>query len=66
MILLYTLQGPNVFPFDNFHLKEIMVKLYELNPNVKLKAQMIEISNGWDNHKSLAVRYLLAWKTHCK
>ena len=62
MILLYTLQSPNVFPCDDFHLKEIMVKLYNLNPNVKLKAQMIEISNAWGENKSLAVRYLLAWK----
>jgi DNA-3-methyladenine glycosylase II len=62
MILLYTLQRPNVFPYDDFHLKEIMVKLYGLDPNVKLKAQMIYISNGWGEDKSLAVKYLLAWK----
>jgi DNA-3-methyladenine glycosylase II len=62
MILLYTLQRPNVFPYDDFHLKEIMVKLYGLDPNVKLKAQMIDISNAWGEHKSLAVWYLLAWK----
>ena len=66
MILLYTLQRPNVFPYDDFHLKKIMVRLYRLNPDIKLKAQMIEISNAWDEHKSLAVKYLLAWKTHCK
>ena len=62
MILLYTLQRPNVFPFDDFHLKEIMVKQYGLDPNSRLKTQMIDISNAWEKHKSLAVRYLLAWK----
>jgi DNA-3-methyladenine glycosylase II len=62
MILLYTLQRHDVFPYDDFHLKEIMVKLYGLNPNVKLKAQMLDISNAWGEHKSLAVRYLLDWK----
>jgi DNA-3-methyladenine glycosylase II len=62
MILLYTLQRPDVFPYDDFHLKEIMVKLYGLNPNVKLKAQMLDISEAWGAHKSLAVKYLLAWK----
>ena len=66
MILLYTLQRPDVFPYDDFHLKEIMVKLYNLDPNVKLKAQMIDISNDWGEHKSLAVRYLLDWKTFLK
>jgi DNA-3-methyladenine glycosylase II len=62
MILLYTLQRPNVFPYDDFHLKEIMTKLYGLNPNVKLKAQMLDIAEAWGEHKSLAVKYLLAWK----
>ena len=66
MILLYTLQRPDVFPYDDFHLKEIMVKLYNLDPNVKLKAQMIDISNDWGEHKSLAVKYLLDWKTFNK
>ena len=62
MILLYTLQRPNIFPFDDFHLKNIMIQLYGLDANVKLKAQMIEVSNAWGNDKSLAVKYLFAWK----
>jgi DNA-3-methyladenine glycosylase II len=66
MILLYTLQRPDVFPYDDFHLKEIMVKLYGLNPNVKLKAQMLDIAEAWGEHKSLAVKYLLAWKEYNK
>jgi DNA-3-methyladenine glycosylase II len=66
MILLYTLQRPDVFPYDDFHLKEIMVKLYGLNPNVKLKAQMLDIAEAWGTHKSLAVKYLLAWKEYNK
>jgi DNA-3-methyladenine glycosylase II len=66
MILLYTLERPDVFPYDDFHLKEIMIKLYGLNPNVKLKAQMLEIAETWGEHKSLAVKYLLAWKEYNK
>ena len=66
MILLYTLQRPNVFPYDDFHLKEIIVKLYGLDPNSRLKAQMLDISNAWGEHKSLAVKYLLAWKAYNK
>jgi DNA-3-methyladenine glycosylase II len=62
MILIYTLERPDVFPYDDFHLKEIMVKLYGLDPNVKLKAQMLEVAEVWGAHKSLAVKYLLAWK----
>jgi DNA-3-methyladenine glycosylase II len=66
MILMYTLQRPNVFPYDDFHLKQIMTSLYGLDPNVKLKAQMIEISEKWGDQKSLAVLYLLAWKNYQK
>lgn len=62
MILLYTLQRPNVFPYDDFHLKEIMAKLYGLNPNMKLKVQMLGIAEKWKNQKSLAVLYLLETK----
>jgi DNA-3-methyladenine glycosylase II len=62
MILLYTLQRPTIFPADDFHLKQIMVNLYNLNPNARLKAQMMDIAAMWGDHTSLAVRYLLAWK----
>ncbi len=66
MILLYTLNRPNIFPVDDFHLKQIMVSMYGLNPNSKLKAQMLAIAENWGNQKSLAVLYLLAWKKHLK
>jgi DNA-3-methyladenine glycosylase II len=62
MILLYTLQRPNVFPYDDFHLKNIMVKLYNLDEKSRLKAQMLDIASHWGEHKSLAVRYLLEYK----
>jgi DNA-3-methyladenine glycosylase II len=62
MILLYTLNRPNIFPYDDFHLKQIMVSLYGLNEKVKLKAQMLAIADNWGEQKSLAVLYLLAYK----
>jgi DNA-3-methyladenine glycosylase II len=62
MILLITLQRPNIFPYDDFHLKAIMVKHYGLNPKVKLKAQMLEIARKWKPQMSLAVLYLLETK----
>jgi DNA-3-methyladenine glycosylase II len=66
MILLYTLQRPNIFPADDFHLKEIMTGLYGLDVGAKLKKQMLSIAESWQPHKSLAVRYLLAWKEYNK
>ena len=66
MILLFTLQRPNVFPFDDFHLKQIMVSLYNLDEKVKLKAQMLQIAENWKEQKSIAVIYLFAWKQYNK
>lgn len=62
MILLYTLQRPNVFPYDDFHLKQIMVSLYGLDEKSRLKSQMIEVSELWEGQKSTAVLYLLEYK----
>lgn len=62
MILLYTLERPNVFPSDDFHLKQIMVTTYGLDPKVRLNAQMKEVAELWGDQKSMAVLYLLAWK----
>jgi DNA-3-methyladenine glycosylase II len=59
MILLYTLQRPNVFPTDDFQLKQIMTALYKFNATFKLKAQMLATAENWGNQKSLAVLYLL-------
>lgn len=66
MILLYTLQRPNVFPYEDYHLKNMMAQLYELNPKSKLKAQMLDVANEWLPYQSTAVKYILAWKEYLK
>jgi DNA-3-methyladenine glycosylase II len=66
MILLYTLERPDVFPPDDFRLKQAMTDLYGLNAQTRLKAQMLDIAQRWGAHKSLAVKYLLAWKEQSK
>jgi len=62
MILLYTLGRPDVFPADDYRLKNAMTSLYGLNPNNALKKQMLDVAEGWKGHRSLAVRYVLGWK----
>ena len=62
MLLLYNFQCPNVFPADDYHLKQLMPKLYDLDPSSRLKAQMKDVAECWSPHASLAVRYLLEWK----
>ena len=62
MIMIYTLNRPNVFSYDDFHIKQIMTKLYALDPKSKLKAQMKEVSEPWNPFKSTAFQYLIEWK----
>lgn len=62
MILLYTLQRPDIFPADDYHLKQVMTKLYGLNPESRLKANMFDVANNWKPNRSNAVLYLLEAK----
>lgn len=62
MILLYTLERPDIFPADDYHLKKIMVTKYGLEEKSKLKAQMREVAASWSPYRSYGVRYLLACK----
>lgn len=66
MILLYTLQRPNIFPVDDYHLKIIMAKVYSLNPKQNNKKAMLEIAKNWQPYQSYATRYLLAYKNFLK
>lgn len=66
MILLYTLKRNDIFPVDDYHLKNIMVSLYGLHPTKQLKFNMNEIAKHWNNQRSLAVLYLLDWKKSLK
>jgi DNA-3-methyladenine glycosylase II len=61
MISLYTLGRKNIFPVDDFRLKQVMIQVYGLHDTLKLKAQMYAVAKSWGNEKSLAVLYLLAY-----
>ncbi len=60
MILLFTLERPDIFPVDDFRLKKVMTEKYTLNSESRLKAQLLECAKPWQPYSSLAVRYLLA------
>ena len=64
MILLYSLERPDIFPSDDYHLKNLMVSLYGLNPKSRLKAQMKSVAENWSPFRSFGVRYLLAGKNY--
>jgi len=61
MILLYTLERPDVFPLQDFHLKKVMKQLYALEDK-GLSSSMKAIAAKWSPYRSYGVKYLLVWK----
>lgn len=66
MVLLYTLNRPDIFPEKDYHLGQIFTRLYGLNDKQPSTKKMLEIAAAWAPYRSLAVRYLLAWKQQAK
>ncbi|MEL7363422.1 MAG: hypothetical protein AAFN13_15205 [Bacteroidota bacterium] len=62
MVLLFTLERPDVFPVDDYHLKQIMGALYGIEPGKGQKRRMKDVAEAWRPERSRAVRLLLAWK----
>lgn len=61
MLLLYTLGRADVFTADDYHLQQIMSRLYGLEQQ-GLKTAMKSIAERWKPYRSPGLRYLLAWK----
>ena len=63
MILIFTLGRPDVFPIDDLGIQQAMIKLYSIEETGRLlKKRMLELSEPWRPHRSLATRYLWRWK----
>lgn len=65
LILLYSLGRADIFPVGDYHLKQIMEKLY-LKENEKLKHLMLTVAEKWVPYRSVGTRYLLAYKAQMK
>jgi len=59
MILMFSLNRPDVFPVGDLGIRNAMSQLYKLDRENRLK--MIEISQNWSPYRTLASRYL--WKS---
>lgn len=66
MILLYTLQRPDIFLADDSHIKQVMPLIYGIDPKSKLKKNMLEIAEKWTPYRSLASRYLVDYRAWLK
>jgi len=61
MILIFSLQRPDVFPYDDLVIKKSMVDLYKIKKEGKeLILKMNSIANKWRPNRTQASRYLWA------
>lgn len=65
MILMYTLEREDIFPAQDYHLTGIMKQLYQIQEENKkaFMNRIQEIASNWAPYRSIAVKYLLSWKT---
>jgi len=63
MLLMFTLGRPDIFPIDDLGIQQAMIRLHSITETGKeLKKKMLELSEPWRPHRTLASRYLWRWK----
>ena len=65
MLLIFAMDRPDIFPLDDFGISSGIQLMYGLDTNVSKKemnTKLLEISSAWQPHRSLATRYIWAWK----
>jgi DNA-3-methyladenine glycosylase II len=61
MVLIFSLNRPDVFPIDDMAVREGMRSLYSIDQNIngkELKEKLIEISENWRPNRTLGTRYV--------
>lgn len=63
MILMFTLNRPDILPLDDLGIRNSMIKLYNVEETGKaLKPRLAEIAEAWRPYRTYACRYLWKWK----
>jgi DNA-3-methyladenine glycosylase II len=63
MMLIFTLQRPDVFPVDDLAICQKMVQLYGLTETGKnLKKKLISIAENWSPYRSIVTRAIWKYK----
>lgn len=62
MILMFTLNRPDVFPVNDLGIRNAIIKRYRLRSRGKtLEKRLIQIAEPWRPYRTLACRYLWLW-----
>ena len=63
MILMFSLQRPDVFPVDDLGIQNAMISIYSIEERKRdLKKRMVEIAEAWRPYRSVACYYLWRYK----
>lgn len=61
MILMFSLNRPDVFPVDDLGIQNAMIKKYGLKKGKRLQAQILKIAETWRPHRTRECKKL--WKS---
>ena len=62
MVLIFSLNRPDVFPIDDLAIRLGMQKLYAVELEGKaLKQKLVDIADGWQPNRTLGTRLIWAW-----
>lgn len=63
MILMFSLNRPDIFPIDDLVIRQNMVKIYEVTETGKAQiTRLHDISAAWQPYRTHACRYIWRWK----
>ncbi len=63
MMLMFTLQRPDVFPIDDLGIQRSMMQLYSVEGKGRaLRQKLTELTEPWRPYRTVACRYLWPWK----
>ncbi len=63
MVLMFYLQRPDIFPYEDLGVEMAMVGLYDMPENKKARRlAMIAYADRWKPYRSIASFYLWSWK----
>lgn len=63
MILMFTMQRPDIFPVNDLGIQQGMMRLYSVEGKGKiLHKQLTEIAEAWRPYRTVACRYIWHWK----
>jgi len=67
MLLMFTLDRPDVFPLDDLGIQQAVQQLYGVEATGRaLKKQMVEIAEPWRPYRTYASLYLWRWQDAVK